>query len=138
MVLVAGDHVPDGVLAKLCGPRNSQIEALTVKAVEDGAVVGLGGGNKLLCRAAVLEPCCHRLEQVGGIGLIVGIFLGIASIVFAVPVDEKEAAINEVLPAANCGGCGYSGCSALAAAIVKGEAPVNACVVGCESIRWGV
>ena len=72
--------------------------------------------------------------MIGGIGLIVGIFLGIASKVFAVPVDEKEAAINEVLPAANCGGCGYSGCSALAAAIVKGEAPVNACVVGQQPV----
>ena len=68
--------------------------------------------------------------MIGGIGLIVGIFLGIASKVFAVPVDEKEAAINEVLPGANCGGCGYSGCAALAAAIAKGDAPVSACIVG--------
>ena len=36
--------------------------------------------------------------MIGGIGLIVGIFLGIASKVFAVPVDEKEAAIM-VIPA---------------------------------------
>ena len=72
--------------------------------------------------------------MIGGIGLVVGIFLGIASKVFFVPVDEKEAAINEVLPGANCGGCGYSGCGALAAAIAKGEAPVNACVVGQQPV----
>lgn len=71
---------------------------------------------------------------VGGVGLVVGIFLSIASKAFAVPVDEKEAAIEEVLPGANCGGCGYSGCAACAAAIAKGEAPVNACVVGQQPV----
>ena len=34
------------------------------------------------------------------------------------------------MPGNNCGGCGYAGCSGLAAAIVKGEAPVNGCPVG--------
>ena len=63
--------------------------------------------------------------MVGGVGLFVGIFLSFASKVFAVPVDEKEQAIAEVLPGANCGGCGFSGCAALAAAIASGNAPVN-------------
>ncbi len=67
---------------------------------------------------------------IGGVGLVVGIFLSFASKAFFVPVDEKEAAIMEELPGANCGACGYSGCGALAAAIAKGEAPVSACVVG--------
>ncbi|MCC6094509.1 MAG: RnfABCDGE type electron transport complex subunit B [Eubacterium sp.] len=68
--------------------------------------------------------------MVGGVGLFVGIFLSFASKAFAVPVDEKEQEIVEVLPGANCGGCGFSGCAALAAAISQGKAPVNACVVG--------
>ena len=68
--------------------------------------------------------------MVGGVGLFVGIFLSIAGKRFAVEVDEREAEIIEALPGANCGACGYSGCAALAGAIVKGEAPVNACVVG--------
>lgn len=67
---------------------------------------------------------------VGGVGLFIGAFLGIASRAFAVPVDEREADIEEVLPGANCGACGFSGCAACAAAIAKGTAPVNACVVG--------
>lgn len=71
---------------------------------------------------------------VGGVGLFLGIFLGIASIVFKVEVDEREEAILESLPGNNCGGCGYPGCSGLAAAIVAGEAPVNACPVGGESV----
>lgn len=42
----------------------------------------------------------------------------------------REEAILEALPGNNCGGCGYAGCSGLAAAIVKGEAPVGQCPVG--------
>jgi RnfABCDGE-type electron transport complex B subunit len=71
---------------------------------------------------------------VGGVGLFLGIFLGIASIVFKVEVDEREEAVLGVLPGNNCGGCGYPGCSGLAAAIAKGEAPVNACPVGGEAV----
>lgn len=67
---------------------------------------------------------------VAAVGLFIGIFLGIASIIFKVFVDEREEKIVEVLPGNNCGGCGYPGCSGLAAAICKGEAPVNGCPVG--------
>ena len=67
---------------------------------------------------------------VGGTGLFIGIFLGLADKKFAVEVDEKEEAVLGVLPGNNCGGCGYPGCSGLAAAIAAGEAPVNACPVG--------
>lgn len=71
---------------------------------------------------------------VGGIGLFLGLFLGLAAIRFKVEVDEKEVAVLEVLPGNNCGGCGYAGCSGLAAAIAKGEAAVNQCPVGGEAV----
>lgn len=71
---------------------------------------------------------------VGAVGLFVGLFLGVAGIKFKVEVDEKEEAVLGVLPGNNCGGCGYAGCSGLAAAIAKGEAPVNACPVGGENV----
>ncbi|MCQ2517165.1 MAG: RnfABCDGE type electron transport complex subunit B [Lachnospiraceae bacterium] len=67
---------------------------------------------------------------IAAIGLFIGIFLGVAANIFKVEVDEREEKILEVLPGNNCGGCGYAGCSGVAAAIVKGEAPVNACPVG--------
>lgn len=67
---------------------------------------------------------------VGGVGLFIGLFLGIAAIQFKVEVNEKEEAVLEALPGNNCGGCGFPGCSGLAAAIAKGEAAVNACPVG--------
>lgn len=67
---------------------------------------------------------------VGGVGLFIGVFLGIAGKTFAVEVDPREEAIAAALPGNNCGGCGYAGCSGLAAAIVKGEAPCDGCPVG--------
>ena len=67
---------------------------------------------------------------IGGVGIFVGIFLGIAGIFFKVQVNEKEEAVLNALPGNNCGGCGFPGCAGLAAAIAKGEAPVNACPVG--------
>ncbi len=64
------------------------------------------------------------------VGLIAGLILSVASIVFNVPVDEKEEALLEVLPGANCGACGFSGCSGYAAALAKGEAKVGLCAPG--------
>ena len=66
----------------------------------------------------------------GAMGLIFGLILDFASKKFAVEVDPREEEILGVLPGANCGGCGFPGCGGCAAAIVKGEAPINACPVG--------
>ncbi len=71
---------------------------------------------------------------VGGVGLFVGVFLGIAGIAFQVETDPKVEEITEALPGNNCGGCGYAGCANLAEAIAKGEAPVNQCPVGGASV----
>lgn len=71
---------------------------------------------------------------VGLVGIFMGLFLGVAGIKFKVEVDEKEKAVLAALPGNNCGGCGFAGCSGLAAAIAKGEAPVNACPVGGEAV----
>lgn len=67
---------------------------------------------------------------IGAIGIIIGVFLGIASEKFKVEVDEKEILVRAELPGNNCGGCGYPGCDGLAAAIAAGTASVNACPVG--------
>lgn len=71
---------------------------------------------------------------VGLVGIFVGLFLGVAGLKFKVEVDEREEAVLAALPGNNCGGCGFAGCSGLAAAIAKGEAAVNACPVGGEPV----
>lgn len=68
------------------------------------------------------------------LGLVLGLFLGISAKKLAVETDPREEKIIEVLPGANCGGCGYAGCSACASAIVSGEASVNQCPVGGDDV----
>lgn len=70
---------------------------------------------------------------IGGMGLIFGALLGIASKVFAVKTDERIPQILEALPGANCGGCGFAGCSAYAKAICGGGVKTNMCPVGGEA-----
>ena len=67
-------------------------------------------------------------------GLVFGGFLAFAARKFKVEVDPKVAQITEILPGANCGGCGYPGCSGFAAAVVEGKAPITACSVGGSAV----
>ena len=53
------------------------------------------------------------------IGLLAAVILYFVSQKFKVIEDPKIDEINELLPAANCGGCGYAGCRNFAEAIVK-------------------
>jgi len=71
---------------------------------------------------------------VGGIALLGGVIIAVSSVFMAVPVDERESEIREVLPGANCGGCGYAGCSEYAAAVAGGNAPAHLCLPGGTSV----
>ena len=66
----------------------------------------------------------------GGLGLIFGLVLSAASKVFYVETDPRLDQLNEALPGANCGGCGYAGCGAYAEAVLKGEAEIGKCASG--------
>ena len=65
-----------------------------------------------------------------GVGAISAVVLAIASRVFKVDEDPRIEAINEILPGANCGGCGFPGCSGFAKAIVEGMADPTGCAPG--------
>ena len=56
----------------------------------------------------------------GAIGLVAALVLFAASKKFAVYEDPRIAQVNELLPGANCGGCGFAGCGGMADALVKG------------------
>ena len=66
----------------------------------------------------------------GGLGLIFGLVLAAASKVFYVETDPRLDQLNECLPGANCGGCGYAGCGGYAEAVLNGEAPIGKCASG--------
>ena len=64
-----------------------------------------------------------------GLGLVCGVLLSVASKVFYVYEDPRIAEVEGFTAGANCGGCGYAGCSAAAVAVVAGEAPPSVCIV---------
>ena len=80
----------------------------------------------------MLDKLLIPVLSLGGMGLIFGSLLAYASKKFKVDVDERVSMVIETLPSANCGACGYAGCSAFADAVVEGKAPVEGCVVGGE------
>lgn len=65
-----------------------------------------------------------------GLGLLAGLILAVASVLMAVPRDEKVEALRDLLPGANCGACGYSGCDGYANAMVHEGAKVGLCSPG--------
>ena len=56
----------------------------------------------------------------GGVALVAAVVLYTVSRKFAVEEDPRIGRVAACLPGANCGGCGYAGCAALAEALVKG------------------
>jgi len=64
------------------------------------------------------------------VGSLCAAMLVVAAKVFYVEEDPRVLEVEDALPGANCGGCGFAGCSAAAAAIVEGRASASICVAG--------
>ncbi len=67
------------------------------------------------------------------LAILMALILGWANRKFHVEVDPRVEEIMDALPQANCGACGYVGCSEYAEAVAKGEADVDLCAPGGES-----
>lgn len=61
------------------------------------------------------------ISLIAGIGALAGVILSFASVKFAVEENETAKQIEEVLPGANCGSCGFAGCGGYAAALADGK-----------------
>ena len=82
----------------------------------------------------MLEPVFISVMALMGIGATCGLVLSVASKVFYVYEDPRIAEVEYFFSGANCGGCGYAGCSAAAVAVVNGQAAPSVCVIsGMES-----
>jgi Na+-translocating ferredoxin:NAD+ oxidoreductase RNF subunit RnfB len=79
---------------------------------------------------SVLSDIMIPIAIGGGIALILGVVIVITAKFFDVPVDEKLESIKALLPGANCGACGFSGCEAYADALAQGEPNAGRCPVG--------
>lgn len=75
---------------------------------------------------------------IGGLGMLAALGLGVAAKVFYVKIDPLVEAVEEALPGANCGGCGFAGCSSAAVAIAANQAQANICVGGGPEIGIAV
>ncbi len=80
----------------------------------------------------------QSILMMGGLGVAIGTVLVIASKAFYVYEDPKVVAIDDVLPGANCGGCGFPGCNANAQAIVNGLQDVNSCVAAGDDVAIAI
>jgi electron transport complex protein RnfB len=63
-----------------------------------------------------------------------GALLGMAAVCFKVETDPVAAQIDALLPQTQCGQCGYAGCRPYAEAIAAGEAEINGCPPGGQSL----
>jgi len=73
-----------------------------------------------------------------GLGAFCGLVLSAAARIFYVYEDPRIEQVQDCFAAANCGGCGYAGCSSAAQAVVAGKAPANVCIVAGEEATQNV
>jgi len=71
---------------------------------------------------------------IGCLGLLYGLALAFASKLFMVHIDERITQIVDLLPGANCGGCGYAGCAGYANGIINNNADYTLCGPGGQEI----
>lgn len=67
------------------------------------------------------EIILYSIATLAAIGGAAAIILYFVAQKFKVIEDPRIDIVNEALPAANCGGCGFAGCRAFAEAIIKAE-----------------
>lgn len=63
------------------------------------------------------------------LGVLLAVVIGAAARAFAVESDPRIETVTDMLPGANCGGCGYAGCADMAKAVVEGRADPSLCPV---------
>jgi len=78
----------------------------------------------------MIETILVPIGVVGGLGLMYGFGLAVASKKFHVEIDPRVEQVMEALPGANCGACGKPGCAGYAEAVVLEDFPINKCAPG--------
>jgi len=105
-----------------CAPQNTKIEQNTLRKTTMMLPLLAAGSAGVVILLAVLAIVV--------VAFIFGSILGYAAKKFHVEVDPRIEKIAEILPGANCGGCGYPGCSGYAEAIVNEGAAIDRCAPG--------
>lgn len=71
-------------------------------------------------------------------GILLGVLIGIAVRIFKVETDPRVEAVADLLPGANCGGCGLAGCADFAAKVVAGSVNPAQCVGAPQETRLAI
>ncbi|MBO5963834.1 MAG: RnfABCDGE type electron transport complex subunit B, partial [Bacteroidales bacterium] len=69
----------------------------------------------------MITTVVYAIVALAVIGAVAAVILFFVAQKFRVYEDPRIDTVTDKLPGANCGGCGYAGCRALAEAIVKSE-----------------
>ena len=86
-----------------------------------------------------MNPMILALILLPAIGLVAGVGLGVAAHFMKVEENEKAKAIRDCLPGANCGACGFSGCSGYADALAESpNLKTNLCTVGGDAVAVAI
>lgn len=78
------------------------------------------------------------LMVMGLLGLLLGGIIGFFAKLFKVEQDSRAELALELLPGANCGGCGKAGCADFARALAKGEVTPGNCPVSSYEQRSAI
>jgi electron transport complex protein RnfB len=85
-----------------------------------------------------MEQMITAVMSLTAIGSGLGIVLGVAARRFAVEGDSRVKEVEDMLPAANCGQCGFPGCAGAAEAIVAGTASPTCCPPGGKVVALAI
>ncbi|THD66616.1 RnfABCDGE type electron transport complex subunit B [Robertkochia marina] len=78
------------------------------------------------------------LAALGGLTLLLAVMLITANRKLFVYEDPRIETVEDMLPKANCGACGYPGCRPFAEALVKGKALPGKCTVSTDEGRQSI
>ncbi|NQV53370.1 MAG: RnfABCDGE type electron transport complex subunit B [Flavobacteriales bacterium] len=78
------------------------------------------------------------LLALGGLTLLLAIMLIVANRKLYVYEDPRIDTVEDMLPHANCGACGFPGCRPFAEALVTGQVLPGKCTVSSEEGREGI
>jgi len=83
-------------------------------------------------------PILTAVGALGGLTVVLASLLVLAHRKLAVEEDPRIDEVEEMLPYANCGACGYPGCRPFAEALVAGQALPGKCTVSDDAGRAAI
>lgn len=86
----------------------------------------------------MFAPVLGSAAILGGVGLTFGALIALVNKKMKVYEDPRIDDVEDLLPGANCGACGFAGCRAFAEAVIAGEEPPATCTVMSEGEREDV